>query len=207
MDKTKLISDVKVVFAYVTLDKKTRRALRDSLCSNNKCITTVFEKLMNDESSLNHYRNALELIDEKVFRRMLLDIETPQLLNDQITAHIEEHEIAEELEENQIEYIIRLLYDLGIIICRYAFASQSTPVPPSSQKDCPHRQLPARKNLRRYQEMRRREQYTRPHDDTRRPHDDTKRPRDDAKNAVENSDESVSSVRVIKSPPPRRRRA
>ena len=200
MDKTKLISDVKVVFAYVTLDKKTRRALRDSLCSNNKCITTVFEKLMNDENSLSHYRNALELIDEKVFRRMLLDIETPQLLNDQITAHIEEHEIAEELEENQIEYIIRLLYDLGIIMCRYAFASQSTPAPPSSQKDCQHRQLPARKNLRRYQEMRRREQYTRPHDDTRRPHGSTK-------NAVENSDESVSSVRVIKSPPPRRRRA
>jgi hypothetical protein len=153
---------------------------------------------MNDENSLSHYRNALELIDEKVFRRMLLDIETPQLLNDQITAHIEEHEIAEELEENQIEYIIRLLYDLGIIMCRYAFASQSTP--PSSQKDCQHRQLPARKNLRRYQEMRRREQYTRPRDETRRPHDD-------AKNVVENTDEAVSSVRVIKSPPPRRRRA
>ena len=205
MDKTKLISDVKVVFAYVTLDKKTRRALRDSLCSNNKCITTVFEKLMNDENSLSHYRNALELIDEKVFRRMLLDIETPQLLNDQITSHIEEHEIAEELEENQIEYIIRLLYDLGIIMCRYAFASQSTP--PSSQKDCQHRQLPARKNLRRYQEMRRREQYTRPRDETRRPRDETRRPHDDAKNVVENTDEAVSSVRVIKSPPPRRRRA
>jgi hypothetical protein len=127
---TKIIkNNVKTMYAYSELSNKSKRDLRRALSDGNPCIAEIFEKIIVDDTTMDHYTTAFSFVTQEVFLGWLVNIEGPREFNDAIISHLEGIELLKDLDNGQMAFLQRLMYQLGLIICKHALAPPPTPTP------------------------------------------------------------------------------
>jgi len=127
---TKIIkNNVKTMYAYSELSNKSKRDLRRALSDGNPCIAEIFEKIIVDDTTMDHYTTAFSFVTQEVFLGWLVNIEGPREFNDAIISHLEGIELLKDLDNGQMAFLQRLMYQLGLIICKHALAPTPAPAP------------------------------------------------------------------------------
>ena len=119
MNTEKIKNDVELVYAIVDMDDAKRKTVTKSVFRVNKCVEDIFKRLMKDDNIVNHYSMCFQVITSDVYSVFLCNIVSPTVLKQDINNYIRNHEVSSELDSDQVEYMARLLFHLGIVICKH----------------------------------------------------------------------------------------
>ena len=119
MNTEKIKNDVELIYAIIDMDTETMETVTNSVFRVNNCVKDVFQRLMKDEETLNHYSMCFQIINSDTYALFLSNIVSPSILNQDLASYIRKHEVSSELDSEQIEFMTRLLFHLGIVICKH----------------------------------------------------------------------------------------